>query len=165
MPDSPEPTRAENAEAAVENAEAVVENAEAVVESAEAVVESAAARGAGGDDPTAELELRGATTAKGRFKGKGSLTLFLSDAAKAKIGLDYRSPDRILLSIESQGGIRLSADDSLVLSGGLTRDLVNGEIGGEVKARLKIARDLQAEIEQEFGGSGPKTSVSLKLRL
>jgi hypothetical protein len=142
MPDSPESRHA-------------VENPEAAV----------AGRAAAGDDPKAELELRGATTAKGQFKGKGTLTLFLSDAARAKIGLDYRSPDRILLSIESTGGIRLSADDSLVLSGGLTRDLVNGEIGGEVKARLKIARDLQAEIEQEFGASGPKTSVAVKLRI
>lgn len=116
-------------------------------------------------DHTVELELEGRTTVAGRFRGSGALTLFLSDATKAKIGLDYRSPDRILLTVESTGGIRLSADDTLTLSGGLTRDLVNREIAGEVKARLKLARDLQADIEQTFGGRGPTTSVTVKLRL
>lgn len=113
----------------------------------------------------AELEVSGVTDFRGSFKGKGSLTLYLSDAAKAKVALDYRGPDRVLLSVESEAGIRLSADDTLTLSGGLSRDLVNQEIRGHVKAKLKLSRDLAAEIEQEFGASGPRTSVAVKLKL
>ncbi len=116
-------------------------------------------------DPKAELEISGSADFRGALRGKGQLTLFLSDAARAQVGLDYRNPDRILLSLTSRAGIRLSADDSLELSGGLSRDLMNQELKGHVQARLRIARDLAAQLEQEFGGSGPKTSMTLKLRL
>lgn len=115
--------------------------------------------------PVAELEVDGSRNFRGQFGGKGRLTLFLNEAAKAKIALDYRSPDNLLLSVDSTAGIRLSADDSLTLSGGLSRDLINQEMGGKVGVKLKIARDLAAEFEQEFGASGPKTSVSVTLRL
>ena len=115
--------------------------------------------------PVAELQVDGSTSFRGRFRGKGRLTLFLRDATQAKIALDYRSPDSLLLSVESTAGIRLSTDDSLTLSGGLSRDLINREMRGKVGVKLKIARDLAAEIEQEFGASGPKTSVSVTLRL
>lgn len=134
----------------------------------ETTVESETPRPLAGHEPghpAAELEVEGTTTFQGRFRGRGRFTLFLSDAAQAKIGLDYRSPDSVLLSVESTAGIRLSADDTLTLSGGLSRDLVNQEIRGRVAAKLRIARDLSAEIEQEFGASGPKTSVAMKLRI
>lgn len=116
-------------------------------------------------DPQAELEISGSADFGGALRGKGQLTLYLSDAARAQVGLDYRDPDRILLSLSSRAGIRLSADDSLELSGGLSRDLVNQELKGNVQARLRLARDLDARLEQEFGGSGPKTSMTLRLRL
>ena len=111
------------------------------------------------------IEVKGSTDFAGEFRGKGQLRFDISDAAQAKIALDYRSPERILLQIESSVGIKLSGDDTLTLSGGLTRDLVNQELSGEVSARLKIAKDLDVTIEQEFGGSGPRTSVALKLTL
>lgn len=115
--------------------------------------------------PTAELQVQGSTNFGGQFRGRGQLTLFLSDAARARIALDYRNPDNILLSVDSTAGIRLSADDSLTLSGGLTQNLVNQEIRGKVGASLRLSRDLAAQIEQEFGAAGPRTSVSVRVRL
>jgi hypothetical protein len=86
-------------------------------------------------------------------------------AAKAKLVVDYKRPDSIVVSLDSTVGIKLSADDSLVLSGGLTQDLVNGEVKGRVSAHLRIAKDLSAELEQRFGASGPVTSFELRLKL
>ncbi|MFQ5890205.1 MAG: hypothetical protein ACE5JR_09145 [Gemmatimonadota bacterium] len=112
-----------------------------------------------------ELEVKGSTDFAGRFTGKGRLTLHISDATKALVGLDYRRPDRLVLNLHSTAGLKLSADDTLTLSGGLTHDLLNQRLGGKVSARLKIANSLGASIEQEFGQSGPRTSLSVKLRL
>lgn len=116
-------------------------------------------------DPKAELQIRGSSNFQGDIRGRGQLTLFLSDATRADVTLDYRNPNQILLNVGSRAGIRLSADDTLTLSGGLNRNLVNQELRGNVKAQLKIGRDLAAELEQEFGASGPKTSMSLRLKL
>lgn len=115
--------------------------------------------------PKAELEITGSSDFQGDLRGKGQLTLFLTDVARAQVAVDYRSPERIVLSVESRAGIRLSADESLELSGGLTRNLVNQELRGNVKARLRVSRDLDAQVQQEFGSSGPKTSMAIKLRL
>ena len=109
------------------------------------------------------LEVKGSTNFAGEFRGSGQLRFDIRDAARARIGLDYRNPEDIRLRIDSTVGIKLSSDDSLTLSGGLTRDLANGEFRGEVSARLRIAKDLDVSIEQEFGSGGPKTSVALKL--
>lgn len=125
----------------------------------------AAARAAALDPTRAELSVTGTTDFSGELRGKGSLTLFLSDAARARVAVDYRRPDRLLVSVESEAGIRLSADDTLVLSGGLRRDMLDREIAGHVKAELKLGRDLAAQIEQEFGASGPATTVAVKLRI
>lgn len=116
-------------------------------------------------DPKAELAIEGTSDFRGTLRGKGTLTLFLSDAARAQLAVDYRDPDRLTLTLNSQGGIRLSADDTLELSGGLSRNLLNQELRGNVRARLRIARDLAAELRQEFGAAGPKTSMSLRLRI
>lgn len=126
---------------------------------------SAPASAARGDpDPVAELELSGLTDHAGEIRGKGTLTLFLSDAAEASVSVDYRRDDRLVVGIESETGIRLGADDSLTLSGGLSRDLFSREIEGHVTAELELARDLEVELEQEFGTDGPRTSVALELR-
>ncbi len=109
------------------------------------------------------LEIRGSTNFAGEFTGSGQLRFDISDAARAKISLDYRSPDEMIVRIESTVGFKLSGDDTLTLSAGLKRDLINREFSGEVSARLRIAKDLDVRIEQEFGSSGPKTSVVFKL--
>jgi hypothetical protein len=116
-------------------------------------------------DPKVELRLRGSTNLAGDFKGKGELRIQISDAAKARLLVDYRRPDRITVSVDSTAGIRLSADDTLTLAGGLTRDVVNNTFGGKIRAELKISRDLKAELEQSFGATGPTTSFELSLRL
>lgn len=112
-----------------------------------------------------ELEIRGSTDFTGRLAGRGKLTLHVSDAAKASIGVDYRNADRLVLSLDSTAGLRLSADDSLTLSGGLTHDLLNREFGGKVSARIRLSDRLGATIEQEFGRKGAVTSLDVRLRL
>lgn len=112
-----------------------------------------------------ELEVKGSTDFSGRVAGQGRLTLQVSDAASASVGVDYRNADRLLLSLESTAGLRLSADDTLTLSGGLTHDLLNQELGGRVRARLKIDKRVSASLEQRFDRRGPATSVELRITL
>lgn len=116
-------------------------------------------------DPPVELRIKGDTDLSGEFRGKGEFTLHVSDAARARFLLDYRRPDSLTVTLESTVGIQLAADDSLTLSGGLSRDVFNGQVKGHVSARLRITKDLSAELEQSFGPSGPKTSFELKVRL
>lgn len=120
---------------------------------------------AGPEKPSAELAIDGLATYAGELRGKGVLTLHLSDAARARLTLDYRRDNRLVLAVDSTAGLRLSADDTLELSGGLTHDVLNRDLHGRVKARLSLSRDLTAELEQEFGSDGPDTSLSIKLRL
>lgn len=115
-------------------------------------------------DPVAELRVRAETDHAGEIRGKGTLTLFLSDAARARVSVDYRRGNRLVLAVDSRAGIRLGADDTLTLSGGLSRDLFDRELTGHVSAELELSRNLVAELEQEFGADGPTTSVHLRLR-
>ena len=112
-----------------------------------------------------ELKISGSSDFEGRIAGKGTLSLELSDAAEARVLFDYREDRRLRLGVESKVGLRLGADDTLLLSGGLTRELLNQELEGRVSARLKLARDLDVEMEQAFGPRGGKTSMSLLVRL
>lgn len=112
-----------------------------------------------------ELKVRGSKDFSGRIAGRGTLTLELGDASEAKLLFDYREDSRLRLGLESGVGLRIGADDTLRLSGGLTRELLNQELEGRVSARLKLARDLDVEVEQAFGSRGGKTSMSLTLRL
>lgn len=116
------------------------------------------------DAPVAQLKMSGRTDHSGDVRGKGTLTLFLSDAAEARIALDYRADNRLRIAVDSEAGIRLSADDTLTLGGGLERDLLRNETNAFVRAELELAKDLTAELEQEFGTDGPTTSIALKLR-
>jgi hypothetical protein len=116
-------------------------------------------------DPKVELRLKGSTNLAGEFTGKGELRIQISDAAKARLLLDYRRADRITVSVDSTAGIALSADDTLTLSGGLTRDVVNNAFGGKISAELEISKDLRAELEQSFGAAGARTSFELRLKL
>ena len=116
-------------------------------------------------EPQIELRLRGSRNLDGVFRGKGQVLFSISDAAKAKLMVDYRGEDSILVSIESTAGITLSADDSLVLSGGITHNLVNNEFRGKVSAELRIAKDLSARLEQTFGATGATTSFEFSVKL
>jgi hypothetical protein len=95
--------------------------------------------------------------------GGGELRIHLTDAAQASVGIDYTSPDQLILRVRSSVGVQLSSDADLTLGGGVGVNLLNKELSGEVDLRLKISKEVAASLSQEFLPSGPRTALTLKL--
>lgn len=107
------------------------------------------------------LQVSGQRNVEGELAAKGELEFRIADASKASIHVDYREDDRLLLGIRSSAGMRIGADRSLKLAGGIDYDLASEEWKGEVEARLELGRAAEVRIEQEFGSNGAATSVAL----
>lgn len=103
------------------------------------------------------LRLRGAGDFDGEFRGTGELRFAFSDATRSSLEVDFESPDEMVVSMETTTGLRLSADDSLVLTGGASWDRLEREMEGEIEAELRIARDLGVVLSQSFE-PGPDTT-------
>ena len=103
------------------------------------------------------LRLRGAGDFDGEFRGTGQLSFAFSDATRASLKVDYSLPDELVVAMETSTGLELSADDSLVLSGGMAWDRVARELEGQVEAELRVARDLGVVLSQSFE-PGPDTT-------
>lgn len=110
-----------------------------------------------------EIRLRGESEAGGEIEGSGRLTLHVADASRASLEIDYSSPDEILVALRSRAGLRLSADDTLTLTGGVEREVGLGRTEGEVGAELRIGRDHRVKLEQEFRPGPDRTSLEVSL--
>lgn len=115
------------------------------------------------DPERVELRLEGETVEGGEIEGRGTLTFHVDDASRASLRVDYSSPDELVLSLRSRAGLRLSADDSLVLTGGLERQVALGVTEGEVGAELRLGRGRRVSVEQEFGPGPDRTSLEVSL--
>lgn len=104
-----------------------------------------------------KLKLRGAGDFDGEFRGTGQLAFAFSDATHASLEVDYSRPDELVVALGTTTGLELSADDSLVLSGGASWDRLAGELEGEVEAELRIGRDLGVVLGQSLE-PGPDTT-------
>lgn len=104
-----------------------------------------------------KLRLRGAGDFDGEFHGTGRLSFAFPDATRSSLEVDFSTPDELVVALETSTGVRLSADDSLVLSGGLSWDRLERELEGEVEAELRVGRDLGVVVSQSFV-PGPDTT-------
>lgn len=104
-----------------------------------------------------KLRLRGAGDFDGEFHGSGQLRFAFSDAVRSSLEVDFSTPDELVVALETTAGVRLSADDGLVLSGGLGWDRLEGELEGEVEAELRVGRDLGVVVSQTLV-PGPDTT-------
>ncbi len=114
-------------------------------------------------DENVSVQLKGAVDAAGHLAGKGVVTFEFGDANKSSVGIDYKSEDKIVLTVESSTGFKISTENTLTVGGGLNFNLFNHEYGGKIFAEISINKQIAAQIEQEFAKSGNSTSLTLKL--
>ena len=115
--------------------------------------------------PARWLEVEGDGPFGGELKGKGELLLRISDASSATLSLDYAARDRLVLGLGSKVGVRLSRTGTLTLEGAARKDVLDGELTGEVKLRLELARTVDVRVEQRFRASGATTALDVRVRL
>ncbi|HKK28580.1 MAG TPA: hypothetical protein VKB18_10890 [Gemmatimonadota bacterium] len=115
--------------------------------------------------PARWLELDGPGPFGGELKGKGELLLQVGDASSATLTLDYAARERLVVGLGSKVGIRLSKTGTLALQGGGRKDLLDGELAGEVSVRLTLARTVDVRVEQRFRPSGNVTALDIRIRL
>lgn len=99
----------------------------------------------------------------GAVTGKGSLKLE-TDASSLCFAMDYKSKDKVILTLSGAQGIKLSAGNKLKFSGSVSRDLVNRSWDGEYAIKLEINKTIAAQLSQEFTKKGTKTSVEITIR-
>lgn len=99
----------------------------------------------------------------GAVTGKGSLKME-ADAATLSFALDYKSADKIILTLSGSQGITLSAGSKLKFSGGVSRDLVNRSWEGEYALKLEISKTVAARLSQDFTRAGTKTKAEITLK-
>ena len=99
----------------------------------------------------------------GAITGKGSLKL-VTDATSLSFALNYKSADKVILTLSGAQGIKLSADDKLKFSGSVSRDLVNRSWEGEYAIKLEINKTIAAQLSQEFTTLGTKTRAEITIR-
>ena len=99
----------------------------------------------------------------GEVTGKGSLKLEM-DATSLCFAMDYKSADKIILTLSGTQGINLSAGNKLKFSGSVSRDLVNRSWDGEYALKLEISKTVAAQLSQEFTKKGTKTRAEITIR-
>ena len=99
----------------------------------------------------------------GKVTGKGSLK-FETDAASLCFALDYKSADKIILTLSGTQGINLSAGNKLKFSGSVSRDMVNRSWDGEYAVKLEISKTVAARLSQEFTKMGTKTRAEITIK-
>jgi hypothetical protein len=99
----------------------------------------------------------------GEVTGKGSLKLE-TDATSLSFALDYKSKDKIILTLSGAQGVKLSAGNKLKFSGSVSRDLVNRQWEGEYALKLEISKTVAARLSQEFTKLGTKTKAEITIR-
>ena len=99
----------------------------------------------------------------GMITGKGSLKME-TDATSLNFSLDYKSKDKIILTLSGTQGIKLSAGSNLKFSGSVSRDLVNSTWEGEYALKFEISQSVAARLSQEFTQKGTRTSAEITIK-
>jgi hypothetical protein len=115
--------------------------------------------------PARRLDVEAEAPFGGELKGKGELIIDIGDATQASLTFDHGARDRLVLGLHSKIGLRLSKTGSLTLEGAGRKDVLQGEIEGEVRARLTVARSVDVSVEQRFRSSGPTTRLQVRIRI
>jgi len=99
----------------------------------------------------------------GEITGNGSLKLE-TDAASFCFAMDYKSKDKVILTLSGTQGIKLSASNKLKFSESISKDLILGTLEGKFAIKLEINKSIAAQLSQEFAKNGPKTSAEITIR-
>ena len=99
----------------------------------------------------------------GAVTGKGSLKMEV-DATSLCFAMDYKSKDKVILTLSGAQGIKLSAGNKLKFSGSVSRDLVNRSWEGEYAIKLEINKTIAAQLSQEFTKMGTKTRAEITIK-
>ncbi len=100
---------------------------------------------------------------EGAITGKGSLKMEVN-ASTLNFALDYKSKDKIILTLSGMQGIKFSAGNKLKFSGSISRNLVNRTWEGEYAIKFEISKSVAAQLSQEFTKKGPKTSAEITIK-
>jgi hypothetical protein len=97
---------------------------------------------------------------EGTVTGQGSVTFHFGDATTAKFGLNYRSPNEVILSLGSTTGVKIANKDLEIRLGG---EFVPGtrEISGDVALNLRISKEVAASISQTLSKQGDRTELAV----
>jgi hypothetical protein len=98
----------------------------------------------------------------GAIRGSGSLAFQISDASTATLGIDYESPDVLVLSIAAAAGMMIRNRDLQIEVGG---ELAPGtrEVAGRAIVKLRISKEVSASITQRLSRSGNQTTLSVEV--
>jgi phage replication-related protein YjqB (UPF0714/DUF867 family) len=99
----------------------------------------------------------------GKVTGKGSLKM-VADATTLAFALDYKSRDKIILTLSGTQGITLSTKNKLKFSGSLSREVVNQTWTGEYALKLEISKTVAAQLSQQFTQKGTKTKAEITVK-
>lgn len=111
------------------------------------------------------LDVEAASSFGGELKGKGELVIQVGDATQATVTFDHSAKDHLVLGLRSAVGLRFSKTGSLSLEGAVRKDVLQGELSGEVRARLTLASTVNVTVQQRFRPSGSTTSLEVRIRL
>ncbi len=95
-----------------------------------------------------------ATQHTGVLAGNGMLTVDIKDINKTSIGVDYQDQDKLKVSLQSSETVKLSADDSLMLSGRIGYDVLNKAITGNAGINFEVSKDVKMSFDQSFNKTG-----------
>ena len=99
----------------------------------------------------------------GEISGSGSLK-FETDASTYCFQLDYKSKDKVILTLSGTQGIKLSAGSRLKFSESISKNLVNSTWEGKYVIRLEINQGIAAQLSQEFLEDDTRTSAEITIR-
>lgn len=102
-----------------------------------------------------------ATEQTGALAGTGELSVDIQDISKTSIAVDYKEQDKVKVSVTSEAPIKLDADRSITLSGGINYDFLNKDITGNAGIDFVVSKDVAMSLEQSFNKSGNTISGKL----
>jgi hypothetical protein len=103
-------------------------------------------------------------SAEGTITGKGGLK-FEFPTSNFKLSFDYSSPEKVIIGIAGEKQIKLSADDSLVLSGRLSKNLIDNALSGSVGLQIIINKNASVKLEQVISPDGFKTTLGFSIAI
>lgn len=99
----------------------------------------------------------------GEITGSGSLKLE-TDAIALCFQMDYKSKDKVILTLSGKQGITLSASSKLKFSESISKNVINNKWEGKFIVRLEINKTIAAQLSQEFLKDGPRTSAEFTIK-
>ena len=105
-----------------------------------------------------------ATSQTGQIAGNGKLVVDIKDINKTSVSVDYKDEDKLKISLQSLQPISLFADNSLVLSGGISYDALNKTLTGNAGLDITVSKNVAMEFKQDFNKTGNTISGKIEFK-